>query len=313
MFNHRQARFDLREPVWILFCILLMNATPADVPVQKTKPSVALQAKVGAAVKTVVAQFKGEKLTADELAVTLLDLTDPGVSLSANHRGGVPIYPASVVKLFYLVAAHHWLETGKLTDTPELRRAMRDMIVDSSNEATHYVIDLLTDTTSGPELPPDDLAVWFEKRNAVNRYFTGLGYTGVNANKKPWNDGPYGRETQAIQAFEQKRNMLTTDATARLLRELATGQAVSAQRSLQMRDLLRRDPGNPKDEQAQFSGPALPVGAKFWSKAGWTSQTRHDAMYLELPDGRRLVLVVFTVNHAKQPEIIRSLVRHLVE
>ena len=33
---------------------------------------------------------------------------------------------------------------------PELRRGMRDMIVESLNEATGYLVDSLTDTTSGP-------------------------------------------------------------------------------------------------------------------------------------------------------------------
>ena len=64
----------------------------------------------------------------------------------------MPIYPASVIKLFYLAAAHRWMEDNRLRDTPELRRAMRDMIVESYNEATHYVVDLLTDTTSDHHL-----------------------------------------------------------------------------------------------------------------------------------------------------------------
>lgn len=41
---------------------------------------------------------------------------------------------AMVDKLFYLVAAHEWMERGKLEDTDELRRAMGDMIVHSYNE-----------------------------------------------------------------------------------------------------------------------------------------------------------------------------------
>ncbi|NEP20452.1 MAG: serine hydrolase, partial [Leptolyngbya sp. SIO4C1] len=33
----------------------------------------------------------------------------------ASYRGVELIYPASVVKLFYLVAAHEWLERGMIT------------------------------------------------------------------------------------------------------------------------------------------------------------------------------------------------------
>jgi hypothetical protein len=94
-----------------------------------------------------VERFSGIGLKSDELAVTLVDLTDPARSDQASFRGSEPIYPASVVKLFYLVAAHCWLEDGRLTDTPELRRALSDRVVESYNEATHHVVDVLTGWT----------------------------------------------------------------------------------------------------------------------------------------------------------------------
>ena len=289
------------------------QSTPGNLPL--TAPA-ALQTLVNRATESALEQFRPQKLKADELAVTLVDLRTPGQAHRASFRGDVPIYPASVIKLFYLAATHRWMEDGKIADTPELRRAMRDMIVESSNDATHYLIDLLTDTTSGPELPDGEIKLWFEKRNAVNRYFAGLGYTGINVNKKPWGDGPYGRETQATRLFEQKRNMLTTDATARLLIEIVTEACVTASRSKEMMTLLSRDPA-PKekitDNQATFTGPALPAGSKLWSKAGWTSTTRHDAAYVELPNGAKFVLVVFTSNHASEKEIIRSVARVVVD
>ena len=40
---------------------------------------------------------------------------------------------------------------------------------------------------------------WPYKRNAVNRYFASLGYTNINVNRKPWCEGPYGREIQSVQ------------------------------------------------------------------------------------------------------------------
>src|ERR687886_358498 len=77
-------------------------------------------------------------------AVTLIDLSDQAHPVQASFRGEERIYPASVVKLFYLAAAHRWLEDGKIQETDELRRALRDMIVDSSNDATQFVVDVLT-------------------------------------------------------------------------------------------------------------------------------------------------------------------------
>ncbi len=275
-----------------------------------------LQALVDRAVEKTLAEFAAQKLSSNQLAVTLVDLRNPEHPIRAGYRGDVQIYPASVVKLFYLVAAQRQMEDGKLPDTEELRRAMRDMIVDSYNEATGYIVDLLTGTTSGPELPPAEIEAWHQKRDAVNRYFTSLGYTNINVNKKPWCEGPYGRETQALKLFKPTRNWLTTDATARLLAEIVTGKAVSASRCEQMKELLWRDFSKPGDADSQahaFTAKALPQGAKLWSKAGWTSETRHDAAYVELPNGTRFVLVTFTVDHAEDRGIIPAVARAVIE
>ncbi|MBI3876512.1 MAG: serine hydrolase [Verrucomicrobia bacterium] len=278
-------------------------------------PSPKLQTLVDSAVQAALDKFRDKKLQTNQLAVTLVDLREPQRPVRASHHGGAQTYPASVIKLFYLAAAHRWMEDGKLADTPELRRALNDMIVHSYNEATGFIVDSLTGTTSGPELPDKEIAEWFEKRNAVNRWFASLGYTDINANKKPWCEGPYGRETQAINAFTPKRNALTTDATARLLAEIATGKCVTPKRSAEMMQLLSRDPAvkdKDPDNQAKFTGPVLPAGAKLWSKAGWTSQTRHDAAYVELPNGAKFVLVVFTTDHAGEREIIHTIAKVIV-
>lgn len=284
--------------------------------------SPALQPLVDRAAQTALEKYAPQKLLPTQLAITLVDLsTFPSPASSADsaprasYRGDIQIYPASVIKLFYLAAAHRWMEDGKLNATPELRRAMKDMIVDSSNDATHYVIDVLTGTNSGPELSDADIKTWFDRRNAVTHYFASLGYTGVFAHKKPWSDGPYGRESQAIRLFEPKRNLLTTDATARLFTEIATGQCITAARSAEMmtllaRDLATKDPD--PDNQATFTGPILPTGAKLWSKAGWTSQTRHDAAYIELPHGPKFLLVVFTTDHAHERTIIHTVAKVIV-
>jgi len=309
-------------PAPLLLCLALgvgpalLAAPAAPASAAGVPPAApALQSLVDSAAQTALDKFHSAGLQPAQLAITLVDLRDPAAPHRASFRGDVPIYPASVVKLFYLAATHRWLEAGTLTDTPELRRALHDMIVDSSNDATSYVVDLLTGTTSGPELSEDEIKIWFDKRNAVNRSFSSLGYTGINASKKPWGDGPYGRETQATRLFEPKRNALTTDATARLLAEIATGRCVTAARSAEMMALLSRDPTSSDpdpDNQAKFTGPALPPGAKLWSKAGWTSQTRHDAAYVELPGGEKFVLVVFTTDHAAESEIIRTVARSIV-
>src|SRR5205814_5211669 len=119
-------------------------------------------------------------LKTEEFAITLIGMRDTKHLKSGNFNGETGIYPASVIKLFYLVAAHRWLEDGKLKDSPEVQKTLHDMIVDSSNEATGKIIDLLSDTTAGEVLPDAEMKEWAAKRNLVNDYFKSLGYHGIN-------------------------------------------------------------------------------------------------------------------------------------
>jgi len=297
------------------------DSHPAPVAAHDLMPaaSPALQALVDEAAQAALKQFADKGLKQDQLAITLIDLRDPQHPVQGNYRGDERIYPASVVKLFYLVAAHRWLEDGRLKETDELKRALHDMIVDSSNDATGYVLDMLTDTTSGKELPPAEMQAWLAKRNAVNRYFQTLGYRNINTNQKTFCEDAYGRERFARGPNGENRNKLTTNATARLLAEIATGRAVTPARSQQMMALLHRDfagQSSDADDQAHgFTALALKEmpAARLWSKAGWTSTTRHDAAYIELPNGARFVLVTFTTDHANEHDIIPTVARVVLD
>jgi len=261
----------------------------------------------------VVSNF-APSLKPDQLAITVIDLSD---GATASYRGDAQIYPASVVKLFYLVNAHAQMEAGTLKDSPELERALHDMIVDSSNDATGMVLDSLTGTTGGPELSPVELAKWLEKRNLVNRYYAGLGYTGINVNQKAFAEGPYGRERQARGPNFENNNRLTTDATAKLLKSIVEHKAITPARCDAMLELMHRDfsgaAKDPDDQGHSFSSKALPPGSQYYSKAGWTSTTRHDAIFVELPNGARYIAVIFTVDNAKNPAIIPFVSKLLVD
>src|SRR2546426_10632197 len=277
-----------------------------------------LQDVVNEAAHAALTKFADKKLTESQLSITLIDLRDPQHPVTAGFRGNERVYPASVVKLFYLVAVHRWLEDKKIQETDELKRAVHDMIVDSSNEATQYVVDVLTQTTGGFELPAKEMEEWQYKRNAVNRYYSSLGYTNINVNQKTFCEDAYGREKVSRGPNGDNRNKLTTDATARLLSEIVTGRAVNPARSAQMMELLKRDfAGTSKDNDDQahgFTGIALQrTGAKLWSKAGWTSTTRHDAAYVELPNGAKFVLVTFTTDHANERDIVPTVARVVID
>lgn len=318
----------MRNKLFFTACVVsvLAGLTVNPAAQDKTRPaepaaSPRLQKVVDDAARAALERFKEKGFAEKHLAVTLIDLTDPARPERASFRGAEPIYPASVVKLFYLAAAHRWMEDGRLKESEEFTRALHDMIVDSSNDATHYVLDSLTGVSNGAELTPAELKEWGEKRNVVNRYYASLGYavgpSGINVNQKPWCEGPYGRERQFLGPKFENRNKLTTDATARLLSEIVTGRAVTPERSRRMLDLMKRDfsgkSEDPDDQAHGFTGIALEPGTRLWSKAGWTSTAHHDAAYLELPDGRRLVLVTFTTDFAKERDIIPTVAREVLK
>ncbi len=290
-----------------------------SVPKGYTAPQFAASAQLESilkqAVGTVLDPASGKNFKASEIAATLIDLRDPQNLAWANIEGEKPIYPASVVKLFYMAALERQMEDGKVTLTPELERGLKDMIVDSSNEATQYILDVLTDTSSGSELPQKEFDAWQYKRNRVNRFFSSMGYTNSNINQKTFCEDAYGIEQQSRKYKGENRNMITTNATARLMAEIVLGRLNTPERTRRMMELLKRDPftsSSDQDNQAVgFTGKALIDsklnGAKLWSKAGWTSRARHDVAYIETPDGSKFVLAVYTENHANDRDAIPTI------
>src|ERR1051326_4188393 len=173
---------------WVLMLVALVSiSAPGQQLYNSTRATSVgadpLQQLVNDAARAALTKFADKKLLESQLSITLIDLRDAQHPVTASFRGNERVYPASVVKLFYLAAVHRWLEDRKIQETPELKRAVRDMIVDSSNEATQYVVDVLTQTTGGFELPAKEMEEWQYKRNAVNRYYSSMGYTNINVNQ----------------------------------------------------------------------------------------------------------------------------------
>lgn len=294
---------------------ILSEWQDATAPTFEAEVSPELQSLINKIVTVTVKEFAAKGLNEQNLALTLLDLRDAASIKQAAFHGENKIYPASVVKLFYLAAAHRWLEDQKIKSTPELERGLRDMIVDSSNDATGYIVDVLSGVSSGAELNDKDFLVWATRREAVQRYFDSLGYANINLKQKTFCEDAYGREQQFRGKDGINRNKLTTNATARLLAEIVLKKSVTPERSQKMLDLLKRDweaKGDSEDQARGFTGIALPKGAKLWSKAGYTSKTRHDAAYVETPDGQKFVLVIFTENVANEREIIPYIARQIL-
>ncbi len=226
----------------------------------------------------------------------------------ASYRGVEQVDPESLVKLFYLVAMHVWLEQGMVQPTGEIERSLTDMIAHNSHDAMSHVLDVLSGTTSGPSLPPGPFETWQSQRNIVNRYFQQLGWPelrAVNLNQKLWCDRPYGREHDFLGEAFENRNRLTGEAIARLLHSIVGGVSVSSARSQRMMTLLQRP--TPVAQQPSFLiGAGLPDTARVWSQAGISHPVRHDAAYIESEGSHPYLLVVLTEGeeNSANPEII---------
>ena len=219
------------------------------------------------------------------------------------HRGAVEgdrlAYPASSVKLGFLVGAVHWCrEQGKSPDC--LDQYVRPMIETSDNVATGEVVDHTSGVVNGP-VASADLESFIERRRYTERVLDQLGLLGPQrlfTKTYPTNSGeePQGLEHDAWQKLG--RNAMTTDLAAQLMLGVATGTIEPAATEY-MRGLLRR----PAFSAYSSLGGGLPPGSLHENKIGSAFDTLQDVMYAELPDGKRLVMAAFTNGwDASEPE-----------
>jgi beta-lactamase class A len=240
-----------------------------------------------------------------KLRIALLDLA-PGAPRLAHRNGESPVYPASVVKFVYLMAAYAWRDEGRLVIDAELDRLLRQMVHHSSNQATRRVVARLTRTEPGPRLSPEAYGEFRERRLAVNRWLATLGITDLHC-VHPTYDGNgdlFGRDVQFLEDASvegglsagtlRNRLAMTAVGTAKLLALLATDRALSPESSAEVRGRMRRDPSEQSYLAHRIAGvidrvPDLEV----YSKTGTWGPIYADAGIVRADSGRQLVLVVF--------------------
>lgn len=248
-------------------------------------------------------------LKPEDLAISMVDVTNPASVSRADVRGDAPMYPASVIKLFFM-ADVYGTRKEKIGDVD---RALKEMIVVSDNDATAYLVDLLANTVPGPPLEGRALRRYIERRRDINERFQRLGYAkNVSAMMKPWSFGPYGVDRQVLGPNRENRNMLTANATASLLLWIVRRRAPGADDMMRLMERPLAPTRAEENQVKEFIGEALPTDARLWSKAGWTSEVRHDAAYVELPSGRKFILVIFTRGIAGDVTLIPAAARNVL-
>ncbi len=248
------------------------------------------------------------KLRRADVRIALLDMgTGDGPRL-AQRRGGDPIYPASVVKLVYLMAAYAWQEKGTRQIDAEMDDLLRLMIHDSSNRATQEVLARLTETAPGPALPPAEYRDFRERRQAVERWLQTLGVTDLHC-VNPTYDGDgdlCGRDKQFLGDHTvadglpghpgefANRNTMTAVGTAKLLALLATDRALSPAGSAAVRLRMRRDVVEQPHLVHRIAGGAARLpDLEVYTKSGTWGPIYADAGIIRHVSGREMVLVVF--------------------
>ena len=264
------------------------------------RPVPSLDAIASAAVAEAIAQVGDGKVNPAEVSLTIIDARDSHDPRIGAHLGNTRTFPASVVKLCYMVTAFDQIATGQIAMTEKLRGDLQTMIGVSSNVATSNILDLVTNTGFGPELPAEEFEAFAHKRRTVNRYMATLGLSSINACQKTFDAAVpfYGRDPQFLgpRAGDnyENSNMMTTDDTARLLYLIYRRAVVSRAACEHMLELMRRSEGR---GTTVFSS-IVPPGLQLYSKDGAVTMRGvsflHDAGIFELPGQGSIIVVAFT-------------------
>ena len=233
------------------------------------------------------------------------------------------IYPASVVKLVYGLAAYYWIKKGSLLLTEEIIDAASKMLSFSSNNATSFLIDLLTGTTSGPCVEGELWENWKFQRNLINDWLYDLHWDeliGINCCQKTWDDGPFGREKEFYGYENQNRNIMTTDSAARVLEEIMI-HIDYQENDLNLRNFLKRNlnkrflENDSLNQIDGFLGAGLPENINLWSKAGLMSEVRHDSAWWINSQSLQTLLVVFCdgEKYSKETSLLPAIAKEVYE
>ena len=263
----------------------------------------------------------------EDIAVTWINYKSENKRIYKGFGFGINnkkmIYPASVVKLVYGLAAYYWIKKGSLLLTEEIVDAACKMLSFSSNNATSFLIDLLTGTTSGPCVEGELWENWKFQRNLINDWLYDLHWDeliGINCCQKTWDDGPFGREKEFYGYENQNRNIMTTDSAARVLEEIMI-HIDYQENDLNLRNFLKRNlnkrflENDSLNQIDGFLGEGLPENINLWSKAGLMSEVRHDSAWWINSQSLQTLLVVFCdgEKYSKETSLLPAIAKEVYE
>jgi len=261
--------------------------------------------KIGSILQDILTKVCNEKYRhkLNNIAVTWINYEESskkgyGYGINSHKK----IYPASIVKLVYSLAIYNWIENKIILRDIQVDEAIQEMLQNSSNDATSFIVDLLTGTTSGPSLDKEIFKRWKFQRTIINDWLKTLNWEELqdfNCCQKTWEDRPYGREKDFYGTDNKNRNAMTTDGTARIMEEIMHHISFNKEninlRNCLFREIKKQSKYNDENNQIiGFLGEGLPQEIPFWSKAGLMSEARHDAAWWINKNQSKTLLVIFT-------------------
>lgn len=249
-----------------------------------------------------------ESLPTNILSISLIDVNS---NEFAEYQEEQLRYPASVVKLFWMVALYGKYSAGKIPNLKSFYEDLSQMVQHSHNEAASNIVDAITETKSGENLSNIEYKNWLNKRYWLNRFFQKAEYQNINISQKTYPilsknlSDPQGIDLK-MRGDPKKpiRNQISTKQAARLMYEIVTDRAISPKDSQEMRTWLVRDlkskewqkidPNEAFNPVRNFLGESLPPNIYFASKAGLTSNTRQEVAFIRTSDGKTAyILAIF--------------------
>jgi beta-lactamase class A len=262
-------------------------------------------------VDDIVRYVKSNDLSINALSISLIDTKTGDIG---RYNSTVPRYPASIVKLFWLVSAYQKFTKQEIQKS-SISTAISEMILKSDNLSANQVLEAITKTKSTLQpLPKEKLRKWYDNRQQINTYYHQAGYSkNLDISQKTFpivqqnNAMPIGadRQVRTDNLGNKVRNKLTTDDAARLMYELVTGRLMNSQSTEKIKKLLQRDLHS-SHYLKQNAGIFNPIEGflgeglsdietnNIISKAGRTSSSRQEVAFISSKDGKnRYILAVF--------------------
>ena len=241
-------------------------------------------------------------------------------------------YPASLIKLFAAFLTKFKIqqnlksfikvrdpsdpEFGSRSTIDDLYDAVSETLKHSDNDALGFLVDFISDTTSGLRLFDGEYDSFKAKRTSIEQFFRSRSYTEfLRLRNKCFSFAPYGRDRQLIyeESDEVMSNRVSINDINKIMKDIKLNYP-------DLLPLMKRDFDDIEDEHIKFIAAGLSEFrddiSEFYSKAGWTSKVRHDAALIKTNSGDEFLFVIMTRGLSKHndliPEIAREIFRGII-